>query len=116
MKHDHPGGPGQPSYDAILRRGFEIAEGEYLRARERGLIDPVVTLLDGEGIAGLGRGKVGLTVHEREEAVRDLEPESRAAAAAIRDRPPDRGLTIVVSTARGCSVTHHPRPTGPGSG
>jgi hypothetical protein len=95
----------QQSHAEILRWGFESAEMEYTKAKERGMRDPVVSLF----VPDPSRPrKIGVTIEERKETADALEDASAKAADAVRRPPFAAAFTIVIS--RGAKITvHHSR-------
>lgn len=92
--------------DLILKFATESAEMEYLRAKQRGMTDPVVELgywSDGEPVV--------ISVREREQLATDLDDKSAAAAQALRNnREPGKPFPILVAGPEGLCVINRPSP------
>jgi hypothetical protein len=97
-----------PRVDVILRYCIEAAEIEYLRARGRGVPDPVIELVS---IDLQHPHTIGLKVWDRPEMARSMDLRSTGAAAALREAPPDGcPFTIVVATSESVRIFHRPVP------
>src|SRR4051812_26529522 len=88
--------------ETIYRTCIEMAEMEYLRAKARGIVSPVVELMALDPDCPI---RVDVAVWEREELARVLDGKSSTAAAALRAGPPaGRELTILVATPDGVRI------------
>jgi hypothetical protein len=97
-----------PTVETILQTCTETAEMEYLRAKGRGVPDPVIELVTFDP---RNPHAVGLAVWERRELARCMDARSKGAAAVLREEPPDgRPFTVVVATWDGVRIFHRPEP------
>lgn len=105
-------GYAEPGHGAILARALESAEMEWGRARERGMVDPVIEVVDRPAAEGSQVIDLELRVYERGALAAILQPISSADvfAAVATPPPPHTPLTIVIETIAGLSVVHRPAP------
>ena len=108
----------RPDHDSIFRRGLEAAEMEWLRAKARGMVDPVIELSD-QPVSVLAGGPSGdpipvdveLRVLERDELVGLLMPLAREVAEELAAvPPPETPMTIVVATIGVFTIIQRPAP------
>jgi len=105
-----------PDHESILRRSLESSEMEWLRAKDRGMVDPVIEILD-KPLTETAESHsedpilidIELRVHERGALVGLLKPISSTVAAALAITPPtDTPMTIVIGTMDGVSIVNRP--------
>jgi hypothetical protein len=101
-----------PGHEAILRRSLESAEMEWSRARERGMSDPVIEIVDTPCVVGTEVIPIELRVHERSDLAAILQPIASAEVfdAVITPPPPHTPITIVIETIAGVSIVNRPAP------
>jgi hypothetical protein len=101
-----------PGHEAILSRSLESAEMEWSRARERGMNDPVIEIVDTPCVVGTEVIPIELRVHERSDLAAILQPISSAEVfdAVMTPPPSHTPLTIVIETIAGVSVVNRPAP------
>lgn len=101
-----------PVHEAILSRALESAEMEWNRARERGMIDPVIEVVDRPGGIESEVIDIELRVYERSVLAAILQPVSstEVVVAVATSPPPHTPMTIVIETIAGVSVVNRPAP------
>jgi len=106
----HPYGLENARHADMVRSGREAVEMEWELAKDRRMVDPVVTLVG--DIPGEPDGeRVGIAVKDRGKAAAAMAKACRAAADAIGvGQTPGKPITVVVSDRSGVSVLSLPRP------
>jgi hypothetical protein len=95
-------------HQRIFDAGIGAAEAEYVRALERGMVDPVVELIADHDESG---AKVAIVVREREELAGVLDRVCKSAAETLRKGPREGcSWTVLVEDAIGVKVVDRPAP------
>jgi hypothetical protein len=96
-------------YDALLDNHGERIVEEYLQAKERGMLSPVVTMKC--DVDATDPDRVEIRVDERTKAAARLELESPQGAAEVRRGPSaEEPITLVINAGEGCLVIRRALP------
>src|SRR5262249_34753196 len=94
-------------FEAVYRSGVEAAEMEFLRARERGMAEPVVELRAADAA---NPRRVDIHVVERRDLVASLRGRCDGAAEAIRGVSRPAPFLLLVTLPEAAPVVYRPIP------